>query len=363
MNASPPAQTRDLARITLVMLIIGLLIAGSLWVVKPFLPALVWASMIVVATWPILEKLDAWLGGRRTPAATIMTLALLLLIVVPLTLAIMTLVGHASDLKESAKTLTALQVPPPPAWVDRVPLVGHRISWEWQLAAHKGLGGLAAKLSPYAGIFTGWVVARAGSLGMLVLHFLLMLVMAAILYGSGETAARWVIRLARRLSGNQGEKLVRLAAQSVRAVALGIVVTALVQSLIGGIGLAVAGIPFVPVLVSLMLMLCLAQIGPLPVLLPAVGWLFWSGQTGWAVFLMVCAVTAASLDNLLRPYLIRKGANLPLALILTGVIGGLLAFGIVGLFVGPVLLAISYTLLNDWIRGAEENTLSEPTTP
>jgi predicted PurR-regulated permease PerM len=118
---------------------------------------------------------------------------------------------------------------------------------------------------------------------------------------------------------------------------------------IAGIGLAIAGVPFVAILTALMLMLCIAQLGPGLVLIPAVVWLYWSGETGWGTFLLVWSLIVGSLDNFLRPILIRKGANLPLLLILAGVIGGLLAFGLVGIFVGPVVLAVAYTLLTSWI--------------
>ena len=131
--------------------------------------------------------------------------------------------------------------------------------------------------------------------------------------------------------------------------ALGVGITALVQSLLGGIGLAIAGVPFATILTALMFMLCIAQLGPTLVLAPAVVWLYWSGDTGWGTFLLVWTVIVGTMDNFLRPLLIKQGADLPLLLILAGVIGGLLAFGLVGIFVGPVVLAVAYTLLEAWL--------------
>jgi hypothetical protein len=133
-------------------------------------------------------------------------------------------------------------------------------------------------------------------------------------------------------------------------VALGVGVTALVQSLLGGLGLAIAGVPFAPILTALMFMLCLAQLGPALVLVPAVVWLYWSDSTGWGTFLLVWTIFVGTMDNFLRPILIRKGADLPMLLILAGVIGGMLAFGLVGIFVGPVVLAVAYTLFDAWIN-------------
>ena len=162
-------------------------------------------------------------------------------------------------------------------------------------------------------------------------------------------------RFARRLAGERGEDAVVLAGDAIRGVALGVGVTALVQAVLGGIGLAIAGVPFAGLLTALMFMLCIAQVGPLPVLVPAVIWVFWSGDTGWGIFLAVWTVVVGTLDNVLRPVLIRMGADLPLLLIFAGVIGGLLAFGLVGIFVGPVVLAVAYTLLEAWLDDGDRN--------
>jgi predicted PurR-regulated permease PerM len=151
------------------------------------------------------------------------------------------------------------------------------------------------------------------------------------------------------LAGERGEQAVVLASQAIRGVALGVVVTALVQSVLGGIGLAIAGVPLAPVLTALMFMLCIAQLGPILVLAPAVAWMYWSGDNAWATFLLVWTLIVGSLDNFLRPFLIKKGADLPLLLILAGVIGGLIAFGLVGIFIGPVVLAVGYTLIDAWV--------------
>ena len=130
---------------------------------------------------------------------------------------------------------------------------------------------------------------------------------------------------------------------------MGVGVTALVQTLLGGLGLAVAGVPMAGLLAAVMLMLCIAQLGPALVLFPAVGWLFWTGQSAWGTVLLAWSVVVSTLDNVLRPVLIRRGADLPLLLIFAGVIGGMIGFGLIGIFVGPVVLAVTYTLLEAWI--------------
>lgn len=184
----------------------------------------------------------------------------------------------------------------------------------------------------------------------MLIQFLLVVVIVAILYSSGETAARMVRRFGRRLAGERGENSIILAGQAIRGVALGVGVTAIVQTVLGGLGLAVAGVPFASLLSAVMLMLCIAQIGPTLVLLPAVGWMYWSGDNGWATALLVWSLAVGSLDNILRPMLIKRGADLPLLLIFSGVIGGMLSFGLIGIFVGPVVLAVTYTLLQAWVE-------------
>jgi predicted PurR-regulated permease PerM len=145
-----------------------------------------------------------------------------------------------------------------------------------------------------------------------------------------------------------------LAGQAIRGVALGVVVTAVGQSGLAGIGLAIAGVPFAGALTVLALVLCIAQVGPILVLLPAIVWLYGSGQAGWGTFLLVWTIPIVTLDNVVRPILIKKGADLPLLLIFTGVIGGLVSFGLIGIFVGPVVLAVSHTLLEAWVDSGDD---------
>jgi predicted PurR-regulated permease PerM len=174
------------------------------------------------------------------------------------------------------------------------------------------------------------------------------------LYAQGETAADGVRRFVGRLAGAPGEAVVRLAAQAIRGVALGVVVTAMVQSALGGIGLAVAGVPFAGVLTAVMFLLAVAQVGAVPVLVPAVIWLYWIDDAAWGTFLLIVTIVVGTLDNILRPLLIKKGADLPFLLVFAGVVGGLISFGLIGIFVGPVVLAVAYSLLGAWVRGGQE---------
>jgi predicted PurR-regulated permease PerM len=247
------------------------------------------------------------------------------------------------------KEFAATGLPQPPVWVAGLPLVGNKLSTFWSQLADAGSQGLMAKLEPYAAQSGKWILGEAGSLGFMLLQFLLVVVFSAILYAGGETGASSVLRFGRRLAGERGEASVILAGQAIRGVALGVGVTAIGQTVLGGIGLAIAGVPFAALLSAVMLMLCIAQLGPGLILFPAVGWMFWMGDTGWGIFLLVWSLVVVTLDNVLRPVLIKKGADLPLLLIFAGVIGGMLSFGLIGLFIGPVVLAVTYTLLESWV--------------
>ena len=347
-----PDIRRDLTRTTLAILCILGLIGLSLWVLRPFLAATVWATMIVVATWPLLKSLEARFGQRRGPAVAVMTVAMLLLLVLPLWLAIDTISEHSEQLTAMAHQLASSGLLLPPDWLATVPLIGPKLVELWMQLATGGAAGIFAKVTPYAADTGKWVLAQVGGLGGMLIQFLLVVTIAAILYSGGETGARMALRFGRRVAGSHGESAVILASQAIRGVALGVGVTALVQTVLGGIGLAVAGVPLASLLSALMLMLCIAQIGPSLVLFPAVAWMYWTGDTGWATFLLIWSLIVSTLDNFLRPALIKKGADLPLLLIFAGVLGGMLSFGLIGIFVGPVVLAVSYTLLEAWIAEA-----------
>jgi predicted PurR-regulated permease PerM len=219
----------------------------------------------------------------------------------------------------------------------------------WQEYAAAGPAAISEEITPYIRQITGWLLSEVGSLGGVLIQFFLTVVIAAILYQKGEIAAAALTRFARRVGGAQGESLVILAGKAIQAVALGIVVTAMTQSALSGIGLAIAGVPYPGVLTAIIFVLCVAQLGPVIVFLPAIVWLYWQGESGWAIALLVWAIPVTALDGFLRPVLIKRSVDLPLLLIFTGVIGGLIAYGIIGLFLGPVLLAVGYTLLAAWV--------------
>jgi len=343
----------DITHTTLSILVLVLLVAASFWVLSPFFTAVLWATIISIATWPLLLRIQSVLGGRRGLAVTVVTVAILLVVFVPVTLALRTIVMNAQSITQEIRSLESIPLPTPPSLLERVPLRGKQISAAWAHFATLSPEERSATMTPHIQRALQWFVAQAGSVGAMLLQFLLTTIISAILLANGETVREGILRFARRLAGQQGHDAAVLAGKTIRSVVLGVVVTALIQSAIGGIGLFISGIPAAALLTAVMLFFCLCQLGPLPVMVPAVVWLFWSGSTGWGTTLLVFAVVTGVLDNVLRPLLIKRGADVPLLLIFSGVIGGLIAFGIMGLFIGPVVLTVTYTLLAQWVAAGE----------
>jgi predicted PurR-regulated permease PerM len=341
----------DVARTFFLILVMSALLAGSVYILRPFIPGLIWATTIVVATWPLLLAVQRHVGNRRWLATTIMMAGLVVVMVLPLYQTIATLTDRANDIIVAIRKLPTYELLPPPDWVRDIPLIGNRTSIEWQKLSDAGPGGLLAKIEPHLTLAARWLFGHATVLGAFVLHMVVTLVIAGILYARGEVAGRFVSRTATRLAGPSGAVAITLAGQAVRAVALGIVLTAVVQAALGGTGLWLAGVPAAGILTAIMLLLCVAQIGPLPPMAVGVIWLYRLDANIAATLLLLWAIFIGTMDNVMRPYLISRGVRLPLLLILCGVVGGVLAFGPVGLFIGPVILAVTMVMLQAWVDG------------
>jgi len=338
----------DITRIVLMVLFIAILLAGSFWTLLPFLGAMIWAATVVIATWPLLLRIRA---KTRRPwvAVTIMTTITLLAVVLPFAFAVSTLLDVAHRGPELLGDFFAKGLGPAPAWLGKIPAVGHELVAKWEAIAAGGRDGLIEAARPYIGAAAQWAIAITGGIGVVAVNILLIVAVIAILYAQGEIAARGALAFGYRLGGDRGAEVMRLAAQAVRSVALGVVVTAVVQAVLAGLALWICGIPGAGILAALVFMLGIAQLGPLPIMIGAIGWLFWTDQAGWGWLLIGLSLPIGMLDNVLRPILIRRGVQLPMLLIIAGVIGGLIGFGVMGLFVGPVLLAATYTLAKSWV--------------
>ncbi|MFM2289238.1 MAG: hypothetical protein RL684_2381 [Pseudomonadota bacterium] len=354
MNAptshDPPRA--DLLGSALRLLVIGLLLYGVCLVLRPFLPAILWALIIVVATWPLLEALQRRLHGRRRLAEVLVSIGLLAVVVAPIAALLATLVARLPELRDLLLRWLAIPWPGPPDWLARLPY-GAEISAQWQVAAARTPEEWSQWLAPWIGKAALWLSARLGTLGSLLLEFVLTLVLVVVFYQHGGTLARQASRLAQRIGGARGEESLRLAAGAVRAIAAGVVLTALAQSLLAGLALLIAGVQAVALLTAAMFMLCVVQVGPLPVLVPVILWLYATGHPVAGTFLVAWSAALSLGDGLVRPLLIRRGAHLPFLLIMAGVFGGLLAFGVAGLFAGPILLAVVLRLMERWMAEAE----------
>lgn len=348
-------QRHDIARITLSVIFIGGLIVLSVWVMRPFLPAILWATTLVLATWPLMLWVQRRAGNRRSVAVIVMTLVIVLALILPLWLAISTVLTNIDLIGDLLRTVLSMRIPPPPDWLATIPVIGETAAKAWARVTSAEAQVLLTRLTPYAGKLTQWFASVAGGLGETFVHLLLTIAIAAVMYAGGEKAGAYVVGFGRRLAGDRGDWAVHLAGQAIRSVALGVVVTAFAQSIIGGVGLAVVGLPFAGLLTALMFVLCLIQLGPALVLFPAVAWMYYSSGFFWGTVLLAFTLVATTVDQFIRPILIRRGVALPLLLILAGVVGGLVAFGFIGIFIGPTVLAVTYTLLNAWIAEADQD--------
>ena len=355
-------QAQDLPRIMAGILIIGLLMGTAFWVVQPFLPAIIWSAMIVVASWPMMLKVEEKVGRRRWAAVLIMTMGLLLVIVIPLSVALTAVVGNIDAISLFSRNLMANGLPHHPEFIEKIPLVGAKLAEKWDHIAGFSRDEIFARLSPYIGRGFSWIFSQVGSAGRLMMHFTLTVIISALLYAHGEKAAAGVLRFARRIGAERGAEAVILAGRAVRAVALGVIVTALIQSALAAFGLLLAGVPYTLILSSLVFLLGVVQIGAGPILIGVIIWLFHSSGTVAGVLFVIWSAVVMLADNFIRPFLIKRGANIPLLIVFTGVIGGLISFGVVGLFIGPAVLAVCYTLIDAWIADQEpEGATADPT--
>ncbi len=333
---------------------IGLALVASLTAAcaaatAPVAVPLLWGVVIAVTTWPPYRRLRDALGGRPKLAATIIALLLTLTLAAPVVALSLSLAGYAQALGPALDRFGHAGPPAPPAWLAGLPAVGPPLDALWREAT-ADLGALLARVQPYLGRVTGWLLARGADLGLALVQFLTAILVAAVLHAAGEPALALLARLIRRVGGEREVALLDLAGQTIRGVALGVVGTAVVQGVVAGLGLLVAGAPAPLLLGFAAFAVAIVQLPASVMLLPVAGWLFWDGSTWQAVFLAAWALAVVgTVDNLVRPYLISQGADLPFVLVTVGVVGGLLAWGFLGMFLGATLLAVGHSLLRDWL--------------
>lgn len=332
----------------LVQILLLVLFGASFWVMAPFWSALFWGAVLAFASWPLMRLLTRWLGGRESLAAGILTLGWMLLVAVPLVWLGFNLADHVRDAVALIKDIQVDGLPEAPAWLGSIPFVGERLVAMWGSIDEQGAA-LMVSIKPYLGQVGNWLLARSAQIGGGILELTLSLVFVFFFYRDGPRLAMFVHRLLERLIGERAGYYIELVAGTVQRVVNGVIGTAAAQALLALIGFLIAGVPGALVLGIVTFLLSLIPMGPPLVWIPATAWLAWKGDYTYAVFLGVWGTFVISgVDNVLKPYLISRGGNLPLVIVLLGVFGGLIAFGFIGLFIGPTLLAVAYSLLTDW---------------
>jgi predicted PurR-regulated permease PerM len=332
----------------LVQILLLVLFGASFWVMAPFWSALFWGAVLAFASWPLMRLLTRALGGRESLAAGILTLGWMLLVAVPLVWLGFNLADHVRDAVALIKDIQVDGLPEAPTWLGSIPFVGERLVAMWDSIDQQGAA-LMVTLKPYLGQVGNWLLARSAQIGGGILELTLSLVFVFFFYRDGPRLAMFVHRLLERLIGERAGYYIELVAGTVQRVVNGVIGTAAAQALLALIGFLIAGVPGALVLGIVTFLLSLIPMGPPLVWIPATAWLAWKGDYTYAVFLGVWGTFIISgVDNVLKPYLISRGGNLPLVIVLLGVFGGLIAFGFIGLFIGPTLLAVAYSLLMDW---------------
>jgi predicted PurR-regulated permease PerM len=344
-------RVRDATEIAVRLGVLLVLVVLCLWIMAPFIGILMWAAVIAIGLGATFERIAARLAGRRGLAAGLLVAVGLLALIVPTVLLSETLVSgvqaFAGDMEDGR-----LNIPPPPDHVADWPFVGEQIHELWLLSS-VSLEGALARLEPQLRAASLWLLAAAPSVGMAVLQLVASIVIAGILLAGGSQQQESLQRIGARLWGDRGADLVVLANTTVQSVVQGIVGVAVIQALLAALGFLVAGIPAAGLWAMIVLVSAIVQLPVLLVMIPPVLIMFSNASTVAAGIFAAWCLGVALLDNVLKPILFGRGAQVPTVVIFVGAIGGMLAMGILGLFVGAVILSLGYEIFRVWISDAE----------
>lgn len=325
-----------------------ILVAGCFLVLRPFLAAMLLAAAVCVSTWPLYQSLLRWVEGKQNIAAFIMTLLLSLAVILPLALVAYNITDNVTVFYNDIKHLIDAGPLAPPVWLSGVPLVGQSLSEYWQLIAtsREEMNALVQRLLEPTRDF---LLASGILLGQGVLEMSLAVFIGYFFYRDGVALVRFLNTAMDRVVGIHAENILDIINNTVKGVMFGLLGTALAQGVVATIGFAIASVPAALLLGLATALLSLIPIGPPLIWGGASLWLFYQGNVGWGIFMLLWGFFLISgVDNVVRPLLISRGTNLPFILGLFGVMGGLVAFGFVGVFIGPTLLAVGYSLMREW---------------
>ena len=391
-----------------------LLLIGGFYILKPFMTAIMWSVILGFSLWPAQRLLTRWFRGRKTLAAIVVAITVSLLLVGPIILLGIGLADDASELGRTTKKWVESASDKPPEWTTKIPIVGDEVDGYWSDFAiarkrwleriDKGMQEVPPKakivgpddelidppdpdpavtpgnlntaeagpvlveetelidddrifelLGKFFAWARSWLVEATVAVGMGVFQIVLSILLTFFILRDGQEIGARVTVAASRIAGARGHRLIKVAGNTVRGVVYGIIGTAVAQGILAGLGFGLAGVPAAALLGVLTFFLSAVPVGPPMVWIPATVWLFSEGKTGWAVFILIWGIFVVSgIDNIIKPYLISHGSKIPFVIVFMGVIGGALAFGLVGVFLGPTLLAVAYRVIEEW---SSANTL------
>jgi predicted PurR-regulated permease PerM len=346
---------------TLTLAGLALLLVGCFLVLQPFLTAVVWAAILCATSWPLYGRLSARFRRHAWVPAVLMMLAITVVLFAPFVIVGATIADNAKLVESWGRDLVERGPPDPPAWVGQLPLIGARAAEYWASMAHDTTA-LFAELQKYLEPIRKVALASGITFVGGLLQLALSILIVFFIFRDGDEIVGRLRSAIDRIAGSRGGELANLAVITVRGVVLGILGTALVQGVLAGIGFWIAGIRAAPLLGFITFLLSPVPIGPPLVWVPAGLWLINNDETGWGIFVLLWGTLVVStIDNIIKPLIISHGSDLPFVLVLLGVLGGAIAFGFIGVFLGPVLLAVGYELLKNWAR--HRPRLIEPGTP
>jgi len=352
----PAVRQNELsATVTNVVIRVGALAVLAFWcfrILQPFFVPVIWGIIIAVAIYPLYQMLVNFLRGRRTLAATLVTVVLLAVLLLPTIMLTTLLVENAASLAQHVRQ-EHITIPPPPASVKDWPLIGEYVADMWNLAAHN-LADALKLIQPQLKAVGTWMLGMATSGGLGLIMFVFAFAIAGVLLRYSEGASKVARDLSGRLAGARGDEFAQLTGAAIRSVAQGVLGVAIIQTLLAGLGFMVVGLPGAGIWAFLCLISATVQIGVGPIVIPAVIYVFMTGDTTTAVVFAIWNALVLVLDNVLKPMLLGRGVDVPMAVIFLGAIGGLLWSGIVGLFVGAIVLTLGYKLFAAWLATAPE---------
>lgn len=333
--------------------LLTLLAVACLLILRPFVPLIIWGIVIAIAVYPAYSKLRTLLGGRSVLAAVVFTLLLLAILIVPVVLLTGSLVEGVQTLAARLAQGSSI-IPPPPASIKTWPVIGVPLTETWELAS-RNIAATLQTFAPQLKVIIPELLKASAGVGFAVLEWILSILVAGVLLANAQTGAKVARSLSNRFFGDRGGEFEQLAAATIRSVTTGIIGVALIQTVFAAIGFLVAGLPGAGLWAALFLLAAVLQVGVI-VLIPAGIYMFAIASTTKAVTFLIWCLFVGLMDNVLKPLLLGRGIAVPLAVVFLGAIGGFIAMGTIGMFVGPILLSVGYKLFLAWLEGSFETT-------